>query len=69
MNESDSETTKSDELNADPITGAHFSHPMGTGLGALGAGVIGATIGMTAGPVASLAWERKPFGAASLMTA
>jgi len=40
-----------DKLNPDPITGAHGSHPVGTGLGAAGAGAAGAAIGMMAGPI------------------
>jgi hypothetical protein len=54
MDESDAEKITPDELNADPMTGAHFAHPVGTGLGAAGAGAIGAAIGISAGPVAAV---------------
>ncbi len=40
-----------DRLNPDPITGEPGSHPIGTGLGAAGAGAAGAAIGTIAGPV------------------
>jgi hypothetical protein len=39
------------DANPDPITGAPGSHPVGTGLGAAGAGAAGAAIGAVAGPV------------------
>ena len=37
------------DSNPDPITGAPGSHPVGTGLGAAGAGAAGAAIGATIG--------------------
>ena len=43
------------DANRDPITGAPGSHPVGTGLGAAGAGAAGAAIGAMAGPIGSLA--------------
>src|SRR5688572_16142025 len=46
---------KDRDLNPDPITGAPGSHPVGTGLGAAGAGAAGAAIGAAAGPVGALA--------------
>lgn len=39
------------DTNPDLITGAPGSHPVGTGLGAAGAGAAGAAIGSVAGPV------------------
>jgi hypothetical protein len=39
------------EANPDPITGAPGSHPVGTGIGAAGAGAAGAAIGAVGGPV------------------
>lgn len=39
------------DTNPDPITGEPGSHPMGTGLGAAGAGAAGAAIGSMAGPI------------------
>lgn len=42
---------KRPDANPDPITGAPGSHPVGTGLGAAGAGAAGAAIGAVAGPV------------------
>lgn len=41
--------------NRDPLTGTPGAHPMGTGLGAAGAGAAGAAIGAAVGPVGSLA--------------
>ena len=37
------------DVNADPITGAHDSHPVGTGIGATGGAVAGAAAGAFAG--------------------
>src|SRR5581483_851814 len=39
------------DANPDPITGAPGSHPVGTGVGAAGAGFAGAAIGAAAGPI------------------
>jgi hypothetical protein len=39
--------------NPDPITGAPGSHPIGTGIGAVGAGAAGAAIGAALGPAGS----------------
>jgi hypothetical protein len=39
------------DANRDPITGAPGAHPVGTGIGAAGAGAAGAAIGSAAGPV------------------
>lgn len=41
----DLDRNKSGDANRDPITGAPGSHPIGTGVGALGAGAAGAAIG------------------------
>lgn len=44
------------DANRDPITGAPGAHPIGTGLGAMGAGAAaGAAGGMVAGPVGAVA--------------
>ena len=40
--------------NPDPITGEPGAHPVGVGIGALGAGVAGAAVGAFAGPVGVL---------------
>jgi len=42
------------DSNPDPITGAPGSHPVGTGIGAAGAGAAGAAIGAAAGPVGAV---------------
>jgi uncharacterized protein YcfJ len=42
-------TTKGTDSNPDPITGAPGSHPVGTGIGAAGAGAAGAAIGTAVG--------------------
>ena len=43
------------EVNADPITGAHGSHPVGTGIGATGGAVAGAAAGaVVGGPVGAV---------------
>jgi hypothetical protein len=43
------------DVNADPLTGAHGSHPVGTGVGAAGGAVAGATTGaVVGGPVGAL---------------
>ena len=39
------------DLNKDPITGEPGSHPIGTGIGAAGAGAAGVAIGALGGPV------------------
>ena len=39
----------------DPLTGAPGSHPLGTGVGAVGAGAAGAAIGAAAGPLGAIA--------------
>lgn len=44
----------STDLNRDPITGEPGSHPVGTGVGALGGAAAGAAIGTAAGPVGTL---------------
>jgi len=51
MNES---RTDRKDLNRDPITGEPGSHPVGTGLGAAGAGAAGAAIGAAGGPVGAV---------------
>ena len=43
------------DANRDPITGAPGAHPIGAGLGAVGAGVAGAAIGALGGPVGVVA--------------
>lgn len=40
-----------DQTHPDPITGEPGAHPVGTGLGAAGAGAAGAAIGAAAGPL------------------
>lgn len=48
--------TPGTDANRDPITGASGSHPVGTGLGAIGAGAAGgAAGGLVAGPVGAVA--------------
>lgn len=42
------------DANEDPITGAPGSHPVGTGLGAAGAGAAGAAIGAVGGPIGAV---------------
>lgn len=42
---------KGTDANRDPITGAPGAHPVGTGIGAAGAGAAGAAIGAMAGPI------------------
>lgn len=42
------------DLNADPITGEPGSHPIGTGVGAVGGAAVGATVGSAGGPVGTL---------------
>lgn len=37
------------DVNADPLTGAHGSHPVGTGIGAAGGAATGAAVGALAG--------------------
>ncbi len=39
------------ETNPDPLTGEPGSHPIGTGMGALGGGMAGAALGAMAGPI------------------
>lgn len=41
--------------NPDPITGAHGSHPFGTGMGAAAAGAAGAALAASAGPLGAVA--------------
>ena len=48
-----SDESKAD-LNADPITGAPGSHPVGTAVGGVGGAVAGAAIGSMAGPLGTL---------------
>lgn len=43
-----------EDVNRDPISGETGSHPIGTGAGALAAGVAGAAIGTMAGPAGAL---------------
>ena len=43
------------DVNADPISGAPGSHPVGTGVGAVGGGATGAAIGAAAGPIGAVA--------------
>lgn len=43
------------DANADPITGEPGSHPVGTGVGAVGGGTTGAAIGAVAGPIGAVA--------------
>jgi uncharacterized protein (TIGR02271 family) len=46
--------TRGKDTNPDPITGAPGSHPVGTGIGAAGAGTAGALIGSMAGPIGTV---------------
>jgi phage tail tape-measure protein len=48
-----SDQAKSD-LNADPISGAAGSHPIGTGIGATSGAVVGAVIGSVGGPIGAV---------------
>jgi outer membrane lipoprotein SlyB len=47
--------TQKDPLNRDPLTDESGSHPVGTGVGALGGAVAGAAIGSVGGPVGVIA--------------
>ena len=47
----DREILDENDRNPDPISGAPGAHPIGTGLGAAGAGAAGVAIGSVAGPV------------------
>ncbi len=51
MNDSTSPTPSK---NLDPITGEPGAHPLGTGVGAAGAGAAGAAIGAVAGPIGAV---------------
>lgn len=44
-------TEERPDSNADPISGAPGSHPVGTGIGAASAGAAGAAIGTVGGPI------------------
>ena len=46
--------TTDEAAHPDPITGEPGAHPVGVGVGAVGAGIAGAAIGMIAGPVGAL---------------
>lgn len=46
--------TENRDSNPDPITGEPGSHPVGTGLGAAGAGAAGAAIGAVGGPIGAV---------------
>src|SRR5688572_21450636 len=48
------EKARSKEMNSDPITGASGSHPVGTGVGAVGGGIAGAAIGTVGGPIGAV---------------
>ena len=48
------EQAEQDELNADPISGAPGSHPVGTAIGATGGAAAGAAIGSVAGPIGTV---------------
>ena len=56
-NPSDAEKSRTNDpkANPDPMTGEPGAHPLGTGVGAAGAGLAGAAIGAVAGPIGSLA--------------
>ena len=43
--------TTDESAHPDPITGEPGAHPLGVGIGAIGAGIAGATIGLVAGPI------------------
>jgi phage tail tape-measure protein len=45
------DSTRGQDANPDPITGAPGSHPVGTGVGAAGGAAAGAAIGAAGGPV------------------
>ena len=42
------------DKNPDPITGAHGSHPVGTGVGAAGGAATGAVVGAVGGPIGAV---------------
>ncbi len=46
--------TTDEPSHPDPITGEPGAHPVGVGVGAVGAGIAGAAIGMVAGPLGAL---------------
>lgn len=48
-------TNDGKDVNPDPITGEPGSHPVGTGVGAVGGGATGAAIGAAAGPIGAVA--------------
>jgi uncharacterized protein YcfJ len=52
--ERDLEKQEARDMNRDPITGAPGSHPVGTGIGAAGAGLAGAAVGSVVGPIGTL---------------
>ncbi len=47
-------TRQDKDENRDPVTGAPGSHPVGTGVGAVGGGATGAAIGAAAGPIGAV---------------
>lgn len=58
VNEKDNFSRDNDnaaDLNRDPITGAHGSHPVGTGVGAASGALAGAAFGAMGGPPGALA--------------
>lgn len=51
MNHPDLSGSPDQNLNSDPISGAPGSHPIGTGIGAVGGAATGAAVGAVGGPV------------------
>ncbi len=54
VTERDLEKQEARDMHRDPITGAPGSHPLGTGIGAAGAGVAGAAVGSVVGPIGTV---------------
>ncbi len=54
MSDLTTNTSSSGDVNPDPITGEPGFHPVGTSVGAAGAGVAGAAIGAVVGPVGAV---------------
>lgn len=49
VNNNDIDPKSNPERNPDPVTGEPGSHPVGTGVGATGAGIIGTAVGVAVG--------------------
>ena len=66
MDEQGKKEAKQTETNADPITGEHGSHPIGTGVGTAGLGITGAAIGAAVGGPVGAAVAQLSVGSRSL---